>query len=174
MEKNSLHTVDIKSYSSEGDGIGRIDGMAVFVKGALVGEKVQIKIIKVAKNLAYGKLQKVINASKQRIDPDCKYAMACGGCSLRHMNYDEELKFKLHRVNDAFERIGKLNFKVEKIHGAKDILRYRNKAAFPIGCNKSGEVQIGLFQARSHNIIDIDKCLIQTEQAEKIISIIKN
>lgn len=173
MIKNSVHTVDISSYSSQGDGIGRIDGMAVFVKGAMLGEKVEVKIIKVAKNHAYGKLLKVIKSSPNRIKPDCEFAMSCGGCTFRHMNYEEELRFKLQRVNDAFERIGKLDFKVEKIHGAKVILRYRNKSAFPIGCDKNGEIRIGLFQARSHNIIGVNKCFIQSEEAEIIIDIIK-
>lgn len=173
MEKNSIHTLDIVSYSSEGDGIGRIDGMAVFVKGAMIDEQVEVKIVKVAKNHAYGKLLKVTKASANRIKPDCKFAMQCGGCSLRHMNYDEELYFKLSRVNDALQHIGKLNYRIEKIHGANDILRYRNKAAFPVGIQNE-QISIGLFQARSHNIINVEKCLIQSVEAEIGIQIIKD
>lgn len=173
MKKNEIYTVDIDSYSSVGDGIGRIDGIATFVKGALAGETVEVKITKVAKNCAWARLLKVAKSSPERIKPDCQHAMACGGCSLQHMSYEEELNFKLLRVNDALQRIGKLNFKVEKIHASAQNFRYRNKATFPVGSDKNNPIKIGIFQRLSHNIIDVDTCLIQSEAAEKIIAILR-
>lgn len=98
--------------------------------------------------------------------------MACGGCSLRHMNYNEELKFKLQRINDAFARIAKIDFKIDEIVGGSTD-RYRNKATFPVSSDKNGNVKIGIYQARSHNVIDVDTCKIQSTQAEKIISIFR-
>lgn len=174
MKKNSIHTIEISSYSSEGDGIGRIEGLAVFVKDALAGEKLEIKILKVEKTFAWAKIVKILNASPKRLKPDCKNSSKCGGCKLRHMTYEEELRFKLQRVNDAFERIGKLNFTVDKIHGARNILRYRNKATFPVGQNNLGQINIGIFQNRSHNIIDTSECLIQTTEAENVIALIRS
>lgn len=99
--------------------------------------------------------------------------MACGGCSLRHMNYDEELKFKLQRINDAFSRIGKIDFRVDEIIGCKNIDRYRNKGTFPVSKDKEGDVKIGIYQARSHNVIDTTTCNIQSEKAEEVLSIIR-
>lgn len=174
MKKNELHKIEIVSYSSEGDGIGRIDGMATFVKNAIVGEQLEVKILKVDKNLAWAKITKILKASPKRINPDCNNATKCGGCKLRHMKYEEELRFKLQRVNDAFERIGKLNFTVDKIHGANEILRYRNKATFPVGQDKFGNVNIGIFQHRSHNIIDTNECLIQSTEAETVIAVVRS
>lgn len=173
MEKNSIHTIDITSYSSEGEGIGRIKGMAVFVKGGMIGETLEVKITKVAKNCAWARLNKVIKSSPARVHPDCEFASACGGCSLRHMKYEEELQLKLRRVNDALQRIGKINFKIEEIHGAANILRYRNKATFPVGVDKESGFKIGIFQQRSHNIIDINECLIQSEEAQTVVKIIR-
>lgn len=173
VEKNTIHKINITSYSSEGEGIGRIDGMAVFVKGGLIGETIEVKITKVAKNCAWARLNKVLKPSPARVNPGCEFASACGGCSLRHMNYEEELQLKLRRVNDALQRIGKLDFKIKKIHGADNILRYRNKATFPVGYDKNANFKIGIFQQRSHNIIDINECLIQSEEAESIVGIIR-
>lgn len=173
MKKNSIHAINITSYSSEGEGIGRIDGMAVFVKGGLVGETLEVKITKVGKNCAWARLNKVLKASSARVKPDCKFALSCGGCSLRHMNYEEELQLKLRRINDALQRIGKLDYKIKKIHGADNILRYRNKATFPVGYDKNKNFKIGIFQQRSHNIIGINECLIQSEEAEYIVAIVR-
>lgn len=172
FEKNSIHTLKIDSYNSEGEGVGRLDNYVIFVKGALAGETVEVKLIKVAKTYAYARLLKVIERVNNRIEPDCEFSSACGGCSLRHMNYEEELKFKLNKVNDAFARIGKIDYQVKNIIGASSVDRYRNKAIFPVSENKDGGVSIGLFQNRSHNVIDIQKCLIQSVQAEAFIGIV--
>lgn len=172
-KKNSVYTLKIDSYNSEGEGVGRLDDYVIFVKGALTGETVEVKLIKVAKTYAYARLLKVVKKSDNRIEPDCEFSSACGGCSLRHMNYEEELRFKLDKVNDAFARIGKIDYRVKNIIGASCIDRYRNKAIFPVSENKDGAISIGLFQNRSHNVIDVKKCLIQSSQAEKFIGIIK-
>lgn len=105
LEKNSIHTVIIEGYSSTGQGIARLDGMAVFVRGALRGERCQISLLKVGKTCAWARLLNVLAPSPARIEPDCPYYPACGGCSMRHMSYEEELECKRQRINDALKHI---------------------------------------------------------------------
>lgn len=177
LVKNSIYTIKIDAYSSNGEGIGRIDGIAVFVKGALKGELCKIKIIKVQKTHAWARLQNVIEKSQNRIKPDCVYYKTCGGCLLRHMSYDEELIFKKQKINDALWKIGKLDLHVSKVFSGNvepaSIYNYRNKAAFPVAFDTNQKLCIGLYQTRSHNIINIDTCKIQAKICDKIIAIIK-
>lgn len=127
-QKNQIVTLPIEGYSSEGDGIARLEGMAVFVKGALRGEVCRVKLLKVGKSAAWGKVEQVVTPSPERIRPDCPHYPKCGGCALRHMTYEEELQMKRQRVEDALRRIGGLDLGVEVIHGAAHPDRYRNKA----------------------------------------------
>lgn len=165
--KNKSYIINIESYSSEGDGIGRIDGVAVFVKGALVGETCKISIMKVGKSCAWGRLVKVITPSPERIEPDCPHFESCGGCRLRHMTYEEELRCKRQRVDDALRRIGGLELSVSAIHGAENPQRYRNKAVFPVSEDKKDGVKVGFYQERTHEVTDINACLLQSDQADK-------
>ena len=162
LRKNQTYTVKIEGYSSTGAGVCRIGGRAVFVDRALLGELWQVLILKVTASAAYGKGVKLLCPSPARITPACTVFGKCGGCDLMHMSYDEELDFKLKRVNDAFKRVGGLDFEAEMIIGADHELRYRNKAIYAVGSGQDGAIT-GFFRERSHDIIPVTDCLIQTE-----------
>ncbi len=169
VEKNKDYIIDIVSMGYEGEGVGKVNNFTVFVQGALLGETVKIKIVKLSKNFAHGKLLEVIKSSKHRIEPVCSIYKRCGGCQMQHMSYEGQLEFKTNRVKEVVSRIGKLEDVV--IHpaiGMKEPFRYRNKVQLPIGKVKN-EVAIGFYAPRSHDIIDMDTCLIQDEAADKVV-----
>ena len=170
MEKNTLVELDITSTTSEGSGVGRSDGFVVFVPGAAEGEKIVAQILKVQKNYAFGKLNKIIIQSPERTIPDCPVYQSCGGCVFRHISYKEELRIKEQRVRDALKRIGGLSVNVDPIVGATNPDRYRNKAQLPVGKNKDGNLKIGFYAPRSHNIIDNRDCLLQPELFEQAVN----
>ncbi|MDF2520143.1 MAG: rlmD [Clostridia bacterium] len=172
IEKNKEYTIEITGLTSEGMGVGRIEGFAVFVEGALPEETVTVKIVKLQKTFAYGKLLSINIQSKDRVKPACGLMKRCGGCQLQHLDYDAQLKNKTQMVKDVMARIG--GFKDIKIHdaiGMQEPWRYRNKAQFPVGF--SDDVVIGFYANRSHDIIDTDKCVIQDEINDSIIEIFK-
>ena len=171
-QKNQIFDLTIDNYSSEGDGIARLDGMAVFVKGALRGERCRVKLLKVGKTAAWGRVEQVVTPSPARIKPDCPHFPKCGGCALRHMSYAEELEFKRQRVEDALRRIGGLDLSVDVIHGAEAPECYRNKAQFPVS-DWSGRLSIGFFRARSHDVIDVERCLLQRPEADAAARAVK-
>ena len=171
-QKNQIIDLTIDNYSSEGDGIARLDGMAVFVKGALRGERCRVKLLKVGKTAAWGRVEQVVTPSPARIKPDCPHFPKCGGCALRHMSYAEELEFKRQRVEDALRRIGGLDLSVDVIHGAEAPECYRNKAQFPVS-DRSGKLSIGFFRARSHDVIDVERCLLQRPEADAAARAVK-
>ena len=166
-KKNTRHLLTIEGYTSDGDGVGRLDGMAVFVKGALKGETVQVSLTKVGKTCAWARIIDIVTPSPARVEPDCPYDRLCGGCRLRHMSYEEELRCKEQRVNDALRRIGGLELRVSAIHGAANPERYRNKAVFPVSGDKKNGVSVGFYRERSHEVVDVASCLLQSDQADK-------
>jgi len=171
VEKNKDYIIDIVSMGYEGEGVGKVNNFTVFVQGALLGETVKVKIVKLSKNFAHGKLLEVIKSSKHRIEPVCSIYKRCGGCQMQHMSYEGQLEFKTNRVKDVVSRIGKLEDVV--IHptvGMKEPFRYRNKVQLPIGKVKN-EIAIGFYAPRSHDIIDMDTCLIQDEAADKVVQL---
>lgn len=165
LKKNQTHSAVITGYTSEGTGVCRILGRAVFVEGALKGELWEVLILKVTASAVYGKGLKLLQASPERETPSCPVFGKCGGCDLMHMSYDEELRLKLSRVNDAFRHLGGLDFTISEIIGAEEDhrLRYRNKAIFAVGQDEKGKAVTGFFRPRSHDIIPAPDCLIQTE-----------
>lgn len=165
LEKNQIIPLEITGYTAEGSGVGKYHGIAVFVPLAAMGDKLKVKILKVAKSFAYGKIEKVLTPSADRIAPDCQQFSKCGGCVYRHISYDAELRAKQQRVEDALERIGGLRFAVLKpIVGAQRPDRYRNKAQLPIGAGVDGRVRLGFYATHSHRIIDCQECLLQPEE----------
>lgn len=169
VEKNKEYIIEITSLGFEGEGVGKINDFAVFVQGALKGETVKVKIVKVAKSYAHGKLIEIIKSSEFRILPKCGIYKKCGGCQLQHMTYEAQLAFKTQRVKDVIERIGKLhNVVIHDAIGMNAPFRYRNKVQLPVG-TADGKVQIGFYAPRSHNIIDMDSCLIQDESADVVV-----
>ena len=166
--KNQNYIIDITGQSHEGLGVGRIDNFTVFVKNAIAGERLKIKIVKVLKNYSYGKILEILKASTYRIEPKCAIANRCGGCQLQHISYEGQLKFKTQIVEDAISRIGGFqDIKVHNIIGMEDPWHYRNKAQIPVG-TKNNEIKIGLFAERSHEIINTDICLIRHKINDEI------
>ena len=163
LEKGSIYTAVIDGYSSEGLGIARVNGAVVFVPHAVRGEEIDLRITKVMKTSCAGEIVKIHNPSPERMEPECPYAGKCGGCAYRHLTYPEELWAKRQRVQDALTRIGGLELTVEEILGAKNPEHYRNKSQYPVGADGS----IGFFQARTHKVVPIRRCLIQTEAADR-------
>ena len=166
LKKNQLHTVLIEGYSSEGHGVCRIDGRAVFVPRTIVGERWTIRIVKVTSTAVYARGEENLSPSAQRLTPQCPYFSRCGGCDLWHMSYDEELRFKLGRVNDALLHIGKQTLRCEEILGSDSITRYRNKGIFAVA-DVNGLPCSGFYRERSHALTAVESCLIQYELADR-------
>ena len=170
LEKNRIYRAHIDGYSSEGLGIARIDGQVVFVHGAVRGEICDVLVMKVLKNAAFGKIAALAEPSPARRVPDCPYYGRCGGCDFRHMSYDEELWAKRARVQDALTRIGGAEIAVEEILGAEQPLHYRNKSIYPI--SPAGEV--GFYRARSHQVVNVEHCLIQKPEADALAQALRD
>ena len=162
MPKNQEHTVTIEGYGEGGMGVARIDGRVVFVHGALRGEKCRVLILKTLKSVAFAKVLEVLEPSSERMESDCPYFPRCGGCTYRHIRYEEELRLKKQRVQDNLSRIGGSDVTVEEILGAQDTLRYRNKAQYPV--SKDGAV--GFYRARTHEVIECEHCLLVRPEAD--------
>ena len=162
LAKNQEHTVTIEGYGEGGMGVARIDGRVVFVHGALRGEKCRVFILKTLKSVAFAKVLEVLEPSSERMESDCPYFPRCGGCTYRHIRYEEELRLKKQRVQDNLSRIGGSDVTVEEILGAQDTLRYRNKAQYPV--SKDGAV--GFYRARTHEVIECEHCLLVRPEAD--------
>lgn len=172
MEKNREYSIEITGLTSEGMGVGRVAGFTIFVEGALPEELVTVRIVKLQKTFAYGKLLSIDRQSRERVEPQCGIMKRCGGCQLQHLDYQAQLKNKTKMVRDVMERIG--GFKDITVHetlGMQEPWRYRNKAQFPVGF--SDDVVIGFYASRSHDIINTDQCVIQDEVNDQIIGIFK-
>ncbi len=172
LKKNYKIELCIDSVTSEGSALGRFNGMAVFVRGAVPGDKISAHIIKVSNNYAIGIIDNVLEPSKSRINSDCPVSERCGGCSFRNMTYDEELKYKKSRVQDAVKRIGHIDAEVEEIIGADNIDRYRNKAQYPVNIENS-QFTAGFYAYKSHRLIPCLSCRLQPEEFEKGLNAFK-
>ena len=160
MRKNELLELEITGLTAEGSGVGRMNGMAVFVPQAAPGDRIIARILKVTKSLAYGKIERVLFSSEERIEPDCPVFSQCGGCAFRHITYEAERRAKWQKVADALRRIGKLEIDPAPLLSAEITEAYRNKAQYPIGM-KDGRIQIGFYAPRSHRIVDCRTCCLQ-------------
>lgn len=167
LEKNQEYIVRIEAYSSDGFGVCRLNGRAVFVPYALEGESWRIRIVKVGAAAVYARGMELLSPSAERIDPACPYYGRCGGCGLWHMSYEEELRFKLGRVNDALRRIGKQDVSADRILGSEHVLRYRNKAIYAVA-EVDGLPCCGFYRGRSHELVAVEHCLIQNELSERV------
>ena len=173
VEKDKEYILNIEALGYEGEGIAKIDGYPVFIPGALIDEKVKVRIIKVKKNFAYGKLIEILEESDERRVPNCRNYNVCGGCTSQHLSYEGQLNFKFGRVKDCIKKIGGLDDSIVKYPIVmNNIYRYRNKVQLPVGMVNEN-LAIGFFSEKSHEIIDIDTCLLQDEESEEIISIIR-
>lgn len=172
LKKNEIYQAKVIDYTTEGSGVCKIDGAAVFVPSSAVGDEILVKILKTAKNYAYGKIEKLIVPSPDRICSDCQISQQCGGCSFRHINYKSELMFKQKRVSDALSRIGGIDTKkISNIRGSVSENRYRNKAQLPVTIDRDGKISVGFFAPRSHRVIPLNKCLLQSEIFDEAIKV---
>ncbi len=173
VKKNEVYKIEIGGMTHEGQGVGRIDNFTVFVDGPIKGEEVEIKIIKINKNYAVGKLMNVIKASPDRVEPVCKVFNRCGGCSLQHMSAQAALKFKTDLVTENIRRIGKLkDVVVHDTIGMEKPYNYRNKAQYPVGRLKD-QLVMGFYAKKSHDIVECPQCMIQHSVSDKAKLIVK-
>lgn len=173
MKKNDIITLKITALTSEGSGIGKHEGMAVFVPKTAVGDVIETRIVKVLKSYAYGIIERIVTPSPDRIENDCPVFGKCGGCVYRHITYQAELAAKERIVRDAFERIGGLSPEFLPICGAESGERYRNKLQMPFAKTDGGEIIGGFFSERSHRVTAVNDCKLQPEIFSEIIEFIK-
>lgn len=183
-KKNELVTIEITDMGSGGEGIGRADGFTLFVKGAVVGDVIEAKVLKAKKTYGYAKVEKILHPSEFRVEPVCPVAGRCGGCQLQSMSYSAQLSWKERKVKECLTRIGGVTFGEEgealatekprflPILGMEDCFAYRNKAQFPVGKDKNGKVVTGFYAGHSHAIIPSMTCAIQAPANEVICKVV--
>ena len=164
VKKNDELIIDVIDYGANGEGIAKINGYTIFVMGALKGEKCKIHILKVLKTHAFAKVIQIIEKSSKRVEPDCSTFNKCGGCDFRHIAYGETLKIKQEKVQNLVNKMLKNKVKVNETVGMENPTFYRNKAIYPVTQDK----KVGIFAKRSHNIIPINECKIQTKISQEI------
>ena len=172
IRKNQEYIVDIIDNGYEGEGIAKIDTFTIFIPGAIKGEKAKIIIVKVLSSHAFGKIIEIMEPSKDRQEPDCKTYKRCGGCNLRHIKYEETLKMKQNVVQSLVNKTLKNKVQVQKTVGMNEPFHYRNKAQYPLGIDKEGNPIIGVFANRTHEVIQMENCLIQNSRTEEIAKFI--
>lgn len=176
-EKNQILTVEITDMTSEGEGVGKQDGFPFFVKDAIIGDKAQIRVTRVKKNYAYGRLEKVLTPSPFRVEPRCSFHKQCGGCQIQSMSYEKQLEFKMSKVRNNLIRIGgfapdMVDRVMEPIVGMEEPFYYRNKAQYPVGQNKEGEPVTGFYAGRTHSIVANTECHLGVKENKEILEII--
>ena len=173
IEKNEYYDVTFEDLTHDGVGVAKVEGFPIFVENALPEERAKIKVIKVKKGYAFGKLIELYEESQYRVDAPCPLYKECGGCQLQHLSYEGQLKAKQKQVQDVLTRIGHLkDITVHPVLGMNDPWRYRNKAQVPVG-DREGGLVAGFYQQRSHEIIDMEACLIQQEKNDQVIQTVK-
>ncbi len=177
-KKNDIISdIEITDMSTEGMGVGKADGYALFVKDAVTGDIVDARVVKVRKNYGYARVERVKAPSAFRVDPVCPHARQCGGCQLQALSYDEQLKFKQGKVRNSLVRIGGfepsfIDGIMEPVIGMDDPWRYRNKSQFPIGTDRDGNPVAGFYAGRTHDIIPCTDCMIGPSENREILDII--
>lgn len=166
LKKNDIYDVSIEGYTSEAMGVCRIAGQAVFVPGTIEGEQWRIKLVKLGANAVYARREELLLPSAQRVEPLCPHFGKCGGCDTWHMSYEEELRFKLSKVNNALTRIGHQTVTADTIIGADAVTEYRNKGIFAVSA-VDGRARAGFYRQRSHQLVCAEDCLIQNELCRK-------
>lgn len=168
IKKNQEYIVDILDNGFEGEGIAKIDGFTIFIPNAIKGEKIKILIVKVLSSHAFGKILEIIEGSPYRAESDCETYKRCGGCNLRHIDYEETLNIKQKAVQNLVNKNLKNKIEVKPTWAMGNPYHYRNKLQYPVGLNKAGEPVMGVFANRTHEIIPVNNCLIQNEKANQV------
>ena len=168
VEKNKEYVVEILDNGFEGEGIAKIEGFTIFIPNAIKGEKIKILIVKVLSSHAFGKIIEILEKSKHRVEEDCVTYKRCGGCNLRHIDYEETLNIKQNTVQNLVNKNLKNKIEVKPTWGMGNPYYYRNKLQYPIGLDKNGELVVGVFANRTHEIIPVEDCLLQHKKANQI------
>lgn len=163
LKKNQLIELSIDSLSSDGSGVGRYEGMAVFVPGTAPGDKIAARVTKALKSYAFARVEKLLVPGPGRCEPDCPVCGPCGGCSLRHITYESECAAKTGFVRDAFTRLGGLDTPVADVLPSPLEERYRNKVQLPVGRDSDRHIVTGFYAGRSHRIIKTPDCRLQPD-----------
>lgn len=174
LQKNEVREGKVIDLTHEGHGVVKLDRYPIFIPNALIDETIEYKVIKVKKNFAIGKLLDIKVQSNQRVEPPCVYYYKCGGCQLQHLSYQAQLAMKKEQVINLFHR--KANFENTIIHdtiGMETPWRYRNKSQIPVGKNEDNDAIMGFYRQRSHQIIDMDECLIQDTKHQDVMNHVK-
>ncbi len=179
LKKNDIFELEITDMGVDGEGIGHVDGMTYFVKDALIGDVIKARAMKLKKNYGYARVEEVITPSAFRVEPKCPEHKRCGGCQIQALSYEKQLEFKHEKVRGNIIRIGgfsaeEIDEKMLPVVGMEEPFRYRNKAQFPIGTDKEGNVVTGFYAARTHSIIPVEDCLLGVKENAPILSIIKD
>ncbi len=174
MNKNDLIELEIFDIGTDGEGVGKTDGFTIFVNNAVPGDVIEARLLKVKKNYGYGKIERIITPSPDRVDPKCPVAGKCGGCSLQFLSYPAQLKYKEKKVFDCLTRIGGvdpdfLKSIFEPGIGMEYPWHYRNKAQYPVGKDREGNLLIGFYSFHSHRIVENDECCIENPVSSFII-----
>lgn len=172
MDKNERVILKIEDMTTEGEGVGKVNGCALFVKDTVIGDEIEAVVTKMKKNYGYARLLRVIVPSPHRVEAPCPIARPCGGCQLQAMSYEEQLAWKREKVRRNLQRIGGLDVEVDPVIGMEHPWRYRNKTQVPVGRDRSGRIQAGFFAGRTHSIIPQEDCLLAPEENGKIIRIV--
>ena len=177
MQKNDVVTIRIEDMGIDGEGIGKVDGYTLFVKDAIIGDMAEVKVMKAKKNYGYARLMKILEPSPYRVEPVCPVARQCGGCQIQAMSYEQQLVFKNNKVRNNLIRLGGvpeelLDRVMEPICGMEEPYRYRNKAQFPVGRDKNGNLITGFYAGRTHQIIPNTDCVLGVEENARILQII--
>ena len=174
MNKNDIVRLTITDMTSEGEGIGKVDAFPFFVKDAIIGDVIDARITKLKKNYGYARLEAVITPSHDRVPAKCPIARACGGCQLQEMDYKAQLIFKENLVRNNLKRLGgNPDYEMLPICGMKEPYYYRNKAQFPVGADKNGNIKIGFYAGRTHSIIETKECFIGSPINSDIVNIVR-
>ena len=174
VEKNKKYIVNISAISSDGNGIAKIDGFTIFVPLSVLGDKLEVLIVKLNSSHAYAKITEIIEPSENRINPLCENYLKCGGCTMLQSKYTLQLESKKGFVENAFSRIGGFKeFKISEIIGMDNPYKYRNKMVFPFSEDKEGNIQFGFFRQRSHDLIPLNSCLLGDDINIEILKTVK-
>lgn len=179
MKKNDIFDLEITDMGVDGEGIGHFDGMTFFVKDALIGDVIRARATKLKKNYGYARVEEVVTPSTFRVEPECPHHRRCGGCQIQALSYEKQMEFKQEKVRGNLIRIGgfspeEIDAKMDPVVGMETPFRYRNKAQFPIGNDKDGNLVTGFYAARTHSIIPVDDCLLGVKENAPILAEVKD
>ena len=173
LEKNQIYETVITDYTAEGQGVAKIEGCAVFIPNAIAGERCLVRIEKVGKTWAAGKITEILEKSPHRVQRECPISASCGGCDFWHMDYEEECRLKADRVRQALNRIGGESLEEVPLLSAPTCHGYRNKAQYPVAARK-GRVYAGFFKAGTHQVVENSRCLILPEETDTVKKIVED